>query len=396
MTNETIIIILLSTILVIVVLAVLYFLFGRKSESEVEKFKTENLINGIGNLEGKVVDVFRNLENKIIHSEREMRRMQDENKRVQESQFENSIKLVQDISEKMRTGDVETRKAFSEQFQNANKLIQEITKEITEVKEGNKQVLEMTDQLSNLEKVLTNQKQRGNWGESSLDLILSNFVPGHYKMQHSFQNGETVDAIINIKDKVLPIDSKFSLDNYERCINAETDEDKKYYAEEFKKDLKNRITETAKYIRESENTLSIAFMFIPSEAIYYDLLAGEQSRLKVNTQALMEFAQKNKVFIVSPTSILAYIHLVLSGIKAFKIEEGAKEIQKKVEDLGKHIQKFEEGYKKIGNSLGAAVNHYNQSYVQLANIDKDVYKITDGTEGKKILTSKIDRPNTDE
>jgi DNA recombination protein RmuC len=425
MENETLIIILLGAILLIAILAVLYFLFGRKNESEIEKIKQENLLNNIGNLEHKVVDVFRNLENKIHSSEREMRRMQDETRKSQELQFEGSLKLIQDISErisnseresrksaemqfqnsqkliseiseKMRVGDLETRKAFSEQFDSSKRLIQEITKEITEVKEGNKQVLEMTDQLSNLEKVLTNQKQRGNWGESSLDLILSNFVPNHYQMQYSFANGETVDAVINIKDKILPIDSKFSLDNYERCINAETDEDKKYYGEEFKKDLKNRITETAKYIRESENTLSIAFMFIPSEAIYYDLLAGEQSRLKINTQALMEFAQKNKVFIVSPTSILAYIHLVLSGIKAFKIEEGAKEIQKKVEDLGRHIQKFEEGYKKIGNSLSATVNHYNQSYVQLANIDKDVYKITDGTEGKKILTAKVDKPSNDE
>ncbi len=212
-------------------------------------------------------------------------------------------------------------------------------------------------------------------------------------MQYHFENGEAVDAVVHIKDKVLPIDSKFSLENYQRCIDAETEEDRKYYAEEFKKDMKLRITETSKYIREKENTLPIAFMFIPSEAIYYDLLAGEQSRIKVNTQKLIEYAQSQKVFIVSPTSILAYLHLVLSGIKAFTIEEGAKQIQKKVEELGKHISAYEVYVKKIGSSLDTTVNHYNSAYKELKKIDKDVYKITDGVGGGVIDTVLIDKTN---
>lgn len=281
-----------------------------------------------------------------------------------------------------------------DQFTESQKLIGQITRELTEVKEGNKQVFSMTEQLSNLEKVLTNQKQRGNWGESSLELILSNIIGGNYKMQHYFENGEAVDAVVKIKDKFLPIDSKFSLDNYQRCIDAETDEDKKYFAEEFKKDMKLRITETAKYIREKENTLPIAFMFIPSEAIYYDLLAGENSRLKINTQKLIEYAQSQKVFIVSPTSILAYLHLVLSGIKAFTIEEGAKQIQKRVEELSKHIDAYEEYYKKLGNTLSTTVNHYNSGYKELKKIDKDVYKITEGVSGGNMETLAIDKPNT--
>jgi DNA recombination protein RmuC len=252
----------------------------------------------------------------------------------------------------------------------------------------------MTEQLSNLEKVLTNQKQRGNWGESSLELILSNVINGSYAMQHYFENGEAVDAVVYIKDKVLPIDSKFSLDNYQRCIDSENDEDRKYYAEEFKKDLKLRITETAKYIREKENTLPIAFMFIPSEAIYYDLLAGENSRLKINTQKLIEYAQSQKVFIVSPTSILAYLHLVLSGIKAFTIEEGAKQIQKRVEELSKHIDAYEEYYKKLGNTLTTTVNHYNTGYKELKKIDKDVYKITEGVSGGNMEVLSIDKPKS--
>ncbi len=283
-----------------------------------------------------------------------------------------------------------------DQFSESQKLIGQITRELTEVKEGNKQVFSMTEQLSNLEKVLTNQKQRGNWGEGSLELILSNVINNNFAMQHYFENGEAVDAVVFIKDKMLPIDSKFSLDNYQRCIDAEDDESRKYYAEEFKKDLKLRITETSKYIREKENTLPIAFMFIPSEAIYYDLLAGENSRLKINTQKLIEYAQSQKVFIVSPTSILAYLHLVLSGIKAFTIEEGAKQIQKRVEELSKHIDAYEEYYKKLGNTLTTTVNHYNSGYKELKKIDKDVYKITEGVSGGNMETLALDKPRLGE
>jgi DNA recombination protein RmuC len=303
---------------------------------------------------------------------------------------------TRNLDTKMREQQRDIGDSVKFQFDKSQKLISEITRELTEVKEGNKQVFEVAEQLTNLEKVLTNQKQRGNWGESSLELILSNILASNYQMQYRFESGEAVDAVIFIKDKVLPIDSKFSLENYQRCVDADNDEDRKFYAEEFKKDLKVRITETAKYIRENENTLPIAFMFIPSEAIYYDLLAGENSRIKVNTQKLIEYAQANKVFIVSPTSILAYLHLVLSGIKAFTIEESAKLIQKKVEELGKHVNVYEEYMKKLGNTLSTTVNHYNSAYKEFKKIDKDVYKITEGVVGGEISPELIDKPNLED
>lgn len=376
----TVLVFLVILLLIALVGVVLYF-SSRPSASVNEKVLENSLHN--------ITQMMRDMEHKVISGEREM-------KRSVEIQFQESQKLISEITDKMRTGDSETRKAFSDQFNSANKLIQEITKEITEVKEGNKQVLGMTEQLSNLEKVLTNQKQRGNWGEGSLELILSNFLQNNFQMQYGFKNGEAVDAVIFVKDKLLPIDSKFSLDNYQRAIDSQNEDDQKFYAEEFKKDLKLRITETAKYIRENEDTLPMAFMFIPSEAIYYDLLAGEQSRIKINTQNLLEYAQKQRVFIVSPTSIIAYLNLVWSGIKAFKVEEGAKQIQKKVEDLGRHIQNYEEFYKKLGASLSTTVNHYSKGYDELRKIDKDVYKITDGQVGGNMEVVKIQKPELED
>jgi len=352
----------LTVLVIILIIALLFvvFYFGIRKGDDTGTQLLQNSLSHLG-------EMMRDMEHKVLNSEREIGKKSDEISRKTELQFQESQKLISQITEKL-----------------------------TEVKEGNKQVLTMTEQLSNLEKVLTNQKQRGNWGESSLELILSNFLQDNFQMQYSFKSGDIVDAVIHIKDKFLPIDSKFSLDNYQRCVDAENDEDRKYYADEFKKDLKLRITETSKYIRENEHTLPIAFMFIPSEAIYYDLLAGDQGRIKVSTQNLIEYAQKQRVFIVSPTSILAYLHLVLSGIKAFKVEEGAKQIQKKVEDLGRHINNYEVSYRKLGASLSTTVNHYTKGYDELKKIDKDVYKITDGASGGDMEVLEIDRPKVEE
>ena len=372
--NENILYVLIGLIVLILVVVIILILFFIKNKSsgadivlqeEMRQDMMDNMLILKENLKSLKEDIHHNARN-----------FQD-NLREQNRDMNANVKL---------------------QFTESQKLISEITKEITEVKESNKQVFSMTEQLSNLEKVLTNQKQRGNWGESSLQLILSNFLPdGVYKMQYTYQNGEIVDAVISLKDKILPIDSKFSIDNYRRCIDAEIEDDKKFFADEFKKDIKKRIDETCKYINEvDENTLPFAFMFIPSEAIYYDLNAGDNGHLKVNTQKLLDYAQERKVIIVSPTSILAYLHLVISGIKDSKIEENTREIKKKVEQLGKHLVSYEDFIKKLGNSMSTSVNHYNSAYKELKKIDKDVYKITEGVTGGEIETMLLDKPSMEE
>jgi DNA recombination protein RmuC len=264
------------------------------------------------------------------------------------------------------------------------------------VKEGNKQVFSMTEQLQNLEKVLTHQKQRGNLGEASLELILSNMLaPGQYEMQYYFKNGEVVDAVIHTKEGIIPIDAKYSLDNYQRLMNAEDEEDTAYYQNEFKKDIQKRIDETSKYIRTDEGTLPFAFMFIPAEGIYYDLLVNQVSRGAVNTQNLIEYAyNKRKVIIVSPTTFYAYLQSVLYGFKAFKIEESAKHIQQRVEELGKHLDAYEEYMKKLGVTLSTSVNHYNTAYKELKKVDKDITRITG--EGVGIDPVLIDKPTFEE
>ena len=287
-------------------------------------------------------------------------------------------RMTRTMDDRMHRSQSELHQVLHRQDSEAKKLITEITKELTEVKEGNKQVFSMTEQLQNLEKVLTHQKQRGNLGEASLELILSNMLaPGQYEMQYRFKTGEVVDAIIQTKDGFIPIDAKYSLDNYQRMMNAEGEDDTAFFQNEFKKDIQKRIDETAKYIKPDEGTLPFAFMFIPAEGIYYDLLVNQSAKGSVNTQNLIEYAyNKRKVIIVSPTTFYAYLQSVLFGFKAFKIEESAKHIEARVGELGRHIAVYEDYMKKLGTTLGTTVNHYNVAYKELKKIDKDVTKIT--------------------
>lgn len=287
-------------------------------------------------------------------------------------------RLTRTLDERFHRSSSEINQALRHQGTDTQRLIQDITRELTEVKESNKQVFTITEQLQNLEKVLKHQKQRGNLGEAQLSLILDNILPaGAYKMQHQFKNGEVVDAIIETKEGIIPIDSKFSLDNYNRIINEKDDVERERLENEFRKDLKLRIDETAKYIRPEEGTLPFAFMFIPAEGIYYDLLINEVGAVKVNTRSLIDYAYKDKnVIIVSPTTFYAYLHSVLHGFRAFKIEESAKGIQKRVEELGKHLAAYEDYMKKLGVTLGTSVNHYNTAYKELKKVDKDVLKIS--------------------
>jgi DNA recombination protein RmuC len=302
----------------------------------------------------------------------------------------------------------ETNKAMQEgsraQFQESRELIQAInrevseqlrrvTKEVAEVSESNKKVFDVGEQLQNLEKVLKHQKQRGNLGEASLQLALENMLPaGAYKLQYQFPGGETVDAIIETKDGMIPVDAKFSLDNYRRLVDATSDAEREVLEKEFKNDLKKRIDETAKYIRPQDGTLPFAFMYIPAEAIYYDLLVNEVGSVKVNTRSLIDYAYKDKnVIIVSPTTFAAYLQSVLYGFRAFKIEESAKQIGKHVEQLSRHLQAYDEYFKKVGNSLSTTVNHYTAAQKEFGKIDKDVAKITG--EGLGLETLTIDKPD---
>lgn len=334
-------------------------------------------------------------------------------------QDESAQKLMLDLLDKLRTemGDKsdKTRKEVEEkldkisqtfqkslsassftlqkQFKDSAEIIKDVTQRLTKLDETNTQVLSFSKQLQSLENVLKNPKQRGILGEYFLENLLGHVLtPNQYQMQYKFKSGEIVDAVIFFKDKVIPIDAKFSLEKYNKIVEEKDAARRAEFEREFKMDVKNRIDETSKYIRPAEDTTDFAFMFIPAEGIYYNLLIYKVGTVQVSTMDLIEYAFKKRVIIVSPTSFFAYLQTVLHGLKALKMEEGIKDIVKRVGELSKHLGQYEDHMQRLGNNLGTVVNTYNGAYREYKKIDKDIYKITDKEFGGAVEALMLEKP----
>ena len=318
--------------------------------------------------------------------------------------------LLEQMNELSRTVDKkigETNRAmtdsmksqFSESQRLVDKFLREITsmtEKVTRVEETGKQMVSFADQLQSLQDILKNPKQRGVLGEYYLETLLKNVLPpGSYEMQYGFKDGEIVDAIVKVKDKIIPVDSKFSLENYNRLAEEKNEAERTRLEKLFVNDLKLRIQETSKYIRPNEGTMDFAFMFIPHEAIYYDLLVNKVGAITEDTDNLIQrAANKYKVIIVSPTSFLAYLQTVLQGLKALQIEETAKDIILRVGELGKHLKTYEEYHNKLGNNLSTVVNQYVFASKELKKVDKDVLRITGTAAGLDPVL--VDKPDISE
>lgn len=303
--------------------------------------------------------------------------------------------LSEKLGEKLEKNSQTVHETIQRQFSQSAKIISEVSQRLIKLEETNKRVGDVADELKVLQSILSNPKQRGVLGEYYLQTVLENVLPtGAFQMQYKFKDGEAVDAVIFLdRGRIVPIDSKFSLENYNRLLEEKDKNRRVALAKAFKTDLKQRIDETSKYIRPREGTLDYAFMFIPSEAIYYDLLINKVGLTQTSARDLIEYAFRDrKVIIVSPTTLLAYLQTVLQGLRSLKIEEQAKEIQHRVSDLSKHIASHETFMQKLGNSLGTTVNHYNAAHKELGKVDKDIIKIA-GAESK-VDPILLDRPSS--
>lgn len=287
-----------------------------------------------------------------------------------------------------------TQDSMQEQLRQSVAIVNDVSRRLTKLDETNKRVVDVADELKTLQNVLQNPKQRGVFGEFYLNSLLENVLPpNQWQAQYKFKNGEIVDAVIFLdKRRILPVDSKFSLENYNRYIEA-TDKDQcEQLLRRVKQDIKGRIDETAKYIRPDEGTMDFAFMFIPSESMYYDLLKDRVGD-GASSRDLIEYAFRDRhVIIVSPTSFMAYLETVMQGLRSLQIEEQAKEIQKRVAQLGMHIERYNEYMSKLGVSLGTTVNHYNNAYKEFTKVDKDIIKIADKA-NDPIEPLAVDRPS---
>src|SRR3989339_517621 len=297
-------------------------------------------------------------------------------------------KLVQNISS--------SSNMLQSHFSQTNQIIKNVTEKLTTLDETNKQVLSFSEQMKSLEDILKNPKHRGILGEYWLETLLGQVLsPGQYRMQFDpgidEDSGQKLipDAVIFVKDFIIPIDAKFSLENYNRLVKENDDSQKERFERDFKADIKKRIDETSRYIQPTKGTTNFAFMFVPAEGVFHNLITANVGASSINTKNLIEYAFEKKVMIVSPTSFFAYLQTVLLGLRALQIEESVKEIQKQAEQLMRHMKSYEDHHNKIGKHLETTVRAYTASSGELKKIDKDIFRITEGAAGNQLQPQEI-------
>ena len=328
-----------------------------------------------GNSEGNS-DVIIQLSNNLSNQIQNIRKEISDNSEKSRLEIESKLKI---INKEISDFQISSKSTMQKQFADSNKIIKDVTNELAKIKGTNEQVLSFANQMKSLEKILGNQKQRGIFGEIQLENLLSNVLPPEiFQMQYSFNNGDMVDAIIKVNDNIIPIDAKFSLDNYNRMIESSDENEIKLLEKKFKEDIKSRIDETAKYIKPQEKTLDYAFMFIPADGLYQDLLNSRVGSLKINSNELVSYAYLKKVMIVSPMSLFPMLQITMKALNNLKFEKEIDTVIKNVRNLSNHLASYQLYHDKLGNTLKTVVNHYNKSSDEFGKIDKDISRISNG------------------
>jgi len=367
---ELIIIIVLS----IIIATLLFIVFKNKNSSQPDVLiqLTNNLSNQIQNIRKEIND----------------------NSEKSRLEIESKLKI---INKEISDFQISSNSSMQKQFADSNKVIKDVTNELAKIKGTNEQVLSFANQMKSLEKILGNQKQRGIFGEIQLENLLSNVLPPEiFQMQYTFNSGDIVDAIIKVNENIIPIDAKFSLDNYNRMIESSDENEIKILEKKFKEDIKSRIDETAKYIKPQEKTLDYAFMFIPADGLYQDLLNSRVGSLKINSNELVSYAYLKKVMIVSPMSLFPMLQITMKALNNLKFEKEIDTVIKNVRNLSNHLASYQLYHDKLGNTLKTVVNHYNKSSDEFGKIDKDISRISNGKIKLNIENEKIEKPNLKE
>ena len=366
---------LIIILLVIVFFTLIYLIY--KTSSSKSSIEATDLLNFSNNLNTQIQDIRKEIDSNSRESRGEIeKKLNNINKQINDYHQSSAVSITQ-------------------QFKESNKVIKDVTTELEKIKGTNEQVLSFANQMKTLERILGNQKQRGVLGEIQLENLLANVLPPElFQMQYSFSNKEIVDAIVRVGDFIIPVDAKFSLDNYNKMIESTNKDELAELEKKFKADIKNRIDETSKYIRPNEKTTDYAYMFIPADGLYQDLLNSRVGSLKINQRDLVNYAYEKKVMIVSPMSLFPMLQITVKALHNMKVEDSINDIIKNVEKLSNHLNAYKTYHDKLGNTLGTAVNHYNDTTKEFKKINKDIIKISGSTD-LDINTDLIEKPSED-
>jgi len=225
------------------------------------------------------------------------------------------------------------------------------------------QMLARANDLAKLEQALRPPKARGGFGELLLENLLRDRLPAAaYTMQHGFSSGERVDAVVRV-GRLIPVDSKFPLDNFHRMVDARSDDERRLYSKTFARDVKGKVDDiAAKYIRPDEGTFDFAFMYVPVESVYYELACSVET-------GLLEYANERRVFPVSPNTFAAYLQLIVLGMRSMQVEERAHEVMAYVAGLAGDFARFKDEFDLVGKHLAHAQTTYAKADKRLGKLE---------------------------
>ena len=248
----------------------------------------------------------------------------------------------------------EANKIIAQNLNNTTSVFGNVREELGRLGKTNERIVEISKDISSLQELLRAPKFRGQMGETMLENLLEQVLPReHYQMQYRFKSGDAVDAIIRLGGRLVPVDAKFSLENFQKMAACDNDQDKAACRKKFLQDVKNRVEEiAAKYILPEENTFDFALMYIPAESVYYEAVIRED---------LLGYFAGRKVIPVSPNTFFAYLQVICFGLRGLRIEENAKQILKGLSSLSVEIDKFKEEFDVLGSHLGNARTKYEEA-----------------------------------
>jgi DNA recombination protein RmuC len=266
-------------------------------------------------------------------------------------------RLRQSVNQQLQnsSGDINKR------LDNAAKVIGEVQKNIGELSTASKQIFEVGKNIATLQEILQPPKLRGGLGEQFLGELLSQILPSKFfTLQHPFSSGERVDAVVKLGEKLVPIDSKFPLDNFKRIIDCKTEEERKTCQKVFYRDVKKHIDDiSSKYIVPNEGTYDFALLYIPAENVYYETITKDESF--GDEKGILNYALSKRVIPVSPNSFYAYLQVIVLGLKGLEIEENAREIQTHLVSLAKDLKGFQDDFQVVGRHIINAMNKFEEA-----------------------------------
>ncbi|MCK9603149.1 MAG: DNA recombination protein RmuC [Candidatus Omnitrophica bacterium] len=283
------------------------------------------------------------------------------------------LKISSQVNERLNQMNAslqEANKIIGQNLGNATSVFGNVKEQLGKLEATNNQILEVSKNITGLQELLRAPKFRGQMGETLLENLLAQVLPReHYLIQHRFRTGDAVDAAVKLGERLVPVDAKFSLENFQKTLQAPDEQTKSAFRKKFIQDVKNRVDEVAaKYILPEENTYDFALMYIPAENVYYETIIKED---------LLSYCMSKKVIPVSPNTFYAYLQIICLGLKGLKIEENAKGILKNLSMLTSEITKFKEEFDVLGSHLSNANTKYLDSQKRLDRFSDKLMNIQD-------------------